>query len=257
MYNYLTHPIDKPHPKQELKGILIALFNTNMSAHYPFAMELLMSLEKEAITIQECHQLLREVYILIVRRKIANLRTTKFDTFFPPLAKSIINEPDKIKAFQSNVQKDGLWVSDQEFAQSFVSKELYNSRELNFTRHVLQEIDKKLQKFGEYPDYTSISSIEHIIPQTLDEHWKGYLGKDSYDLELPKLINTIGNLCLNSPSANSSKGQKSFNDKVSMYNDISALAKDIKQRNEPWNLDAVKKRSLEMADIALDIWNWN
>ncbi len=257
VYNFIDNPLKHHHPNVKIKNILIAINNTNMSSINPFLMALLKSYENSTISLEDTLDLLHEVYVLLVRRKITTLPVTKYDTFFPPLFDIVITEPDKVKAFQSQVQKEGLWVSDQAFESAFLEKEIYNSRELNFSRLVLQEIDKKLQKHGELPDYSTLNTIEHIIPQTLDDHWKAYLVNDAKDINLPLLINTIGNLSLNSRIANSSNGQDPFIVKQGNYNKISSLAKDIiENRIEPWNLLAVKTRSQDLAKIALEVWKW-
>jgi hypothetical protein len=227
-----------------------------MTSIYPFLMSLLKAHDNNAITEQETIDLLRETYVLLVRRKISTLPVTKYDTFFPPLLEKIVNEPDKTLAFQKQVQNDQLWVPDQTFEEAFVTKEVYNSRELNFSRHVLQELDKHMQTFGEFPDYSTIHTIEHILPQTLNGQWKTYLNADATHYSLPTITNTLGNLCLNSQPANSSFGQKPFAEKQAAYTDISALARDVKQRQEPWNIAAIEQRSKDLAQKALTVWKW-
>jgi len=92
--------------------------------------------------------------------------------------------------------------------------------------------------------------------KTLNDHWKTYLGIDAANYNLPTIINTIGNLCLNSQPANSSFGQKPFSEKQAAYTDISALARDVKQRPEPWNITALKQRSKDLAAKGLIVWKW-
>lgn len=256
IYNQISKPIQHPPTSGKIKRLLIAINDTNMTSIYPFLMSLLKAHDSGTLTEQETIELLRETYVLLVRRKIATLPVTKYDTFFPALLEKIINEPDKILAFQKQVQNDQLWVPDQTFDEAFVTKEVYNSRELNFSRHVLQELDKHMQPFGEYPDYSTIHTIEHILPQTLNGHWKTYLGSDANHYSLPTIINTLGNLCLNSQPANSSFGQKPFIEKQADYTDISALARDVKQRQEPWNITAIEQRSKDLAQKALAVWKW-
>ncbi|MFI5141989.1 MAG: HNH endonuclease family protein, partial [Bacteroidia bacterium] len=195
-------------------------------------------------------------YILLIRRKITSLPVTKYDTFFPSLLDKIIYEPDKIRALHTHMQNEQLWVPDQLFEDSFAQKALYNQRELNFTRHILQEVDKQMQQYGEHPDYTTIDSVEHILPQTLDEQWKTYLGTDSKQYNLPTITDTIGNLCLNSRNANSSFGQKPFLEKQAAYTNVCALARDVKNRKEPWNISAIEQRSNDLAKEALKVWAW-
>lgn len=256
VYNQISKPIQNPPASDQLKRILIAINNTNMTSIYPFLMEVMKSYENGHLSETDTHGIFRETYVLLVRRKITSLPVTKYDTFFPSLFEKISNEPDKVKALQKQIQNEQLWVADQLFEESFVTKELYSSRELNFSRHVLQELDKAMQPFGEHPDYSTIHTIEHVLPQTLNNHWKVYLDNDANHYSLPTIINTIGNLCLNSQPANSSFGQKSFLEKQAAYTDISALARDIKNRNEPWNIAAIEQRSRDLAQKALQIWKW-
>lgn len=257
VYNEINKPIQYPSSSAEIKKLLIVIKNTNMNSIYPFLMALLKANEKETITEAETIELLRETYVLLVRRKVTKLQVTKYDTFFPSLLDKIINEPDKVRAFHSQVQTEQLWVPDQVFEDAFLTKEIYNSRELNFSRLVLQEIDKHLHPFGELPDYSTIHSIEHILPQSLDNHWKTYLGNDTLHFNLPTITNTLGNLSLNSVPANSSFGQKPFIQKQVEYTISSALARDVKERTEPWNIQAIEGRGKDLAKIALKVWKWN
>lgn len=257
IYNFITDPIKNKHPNPKIRTLLYSIKATNMDTVHPFLLALLKALDKNEILENEAVGLLREVYVLLIRRKISRLATTKYDAFFPNLFNLLRFESQKIKTFQDLVKQENLWVDDQSFKDSFLSKELYNNRELEFTRHILQEIDKKLQPHGEFPDYSTIPTIEHVLPQTLNNHWRSYLGDEASDPNLNRIINTIGNLSLNSVQANSTWGQKPFAEKKELYNLSSALAKDIKSRPEPWNITAIQKRSSDLAQTALQIWNWN
>lgn len=257
IYNNIMQPIKCPHIDSGIQMQLIAIHATNMLSIAPFLMSVLMALHKETLTRDDTLVLLRETYVLLVRRKMASLLTTKYDTFFPSLLKKIINEPDKVIAFQEQVQKEGLWVADQILAEALITRELYNKRELNFSRHVLQEIDKQMQVLKEYPDYTSINTIEHICPQALEEGWIKYLGAEANDINLPRIKNTLGNLCLNSQPANSTFSRKLFEEKQKLLPVVSALARDLKNRKGPWNIAAIQERSKDLAQVALIVWKWN
>lgn len=257
VYNQIREPITYHHENENIKRLLIKIANTNMASITPFLMSLLKSLENKTIDEDEVVKLLNETYVLLVRRKVTKLPVTKYDVFFPSLMNKIINEPNKVKAFQTQVQSEQLWVSDQDFENAFLTKDLYNQRELNFSRLVLQEIDRAMQSYYELPDYSSINTIEHILPQTLNAEWGQYLENDANNINLPVIINTLGNLSLNSGPANSSLGQKSFSEKKELYNTISALARDIKAREEPWNIAAIENRSKDLAKIALKVWKWD
>lgn len=257
MYNYCTRPVTFKHPEPSVHRLLLHISATNMGVITPFLMALLMAHNKERITTSELTDVLRETYVLLVRRKITNLRVTKYTIFFPSLLNLIANEPNKVKAFHKEVQREGLWISNEEFEDAFLNKELYNPRELNFTRHVLEHIDRSMERHGELPDYTTIDTVEHVLPQKLDDRWRDALGDEADHLDLKRILNTIGNLSLNSRAANSSHGQKLFEEKQENYNTSSALANDLKNRQGPWNMAAVKQRSADLAKHALEVWKWN
>lgn len=256
IYNQITDPVKSKHPNPEINKLLYSIKATNMDTVQPYLLTLLKAVELNEISNQDVLNLLFELYVLLVRRKISKLSTTKYDVFFPNLFNQIRYESDKVKAFQQKVRDEGLWVDDQLFLESFLVKEMYNPKELGFSRHVLQEIDKRLQKHEEFPEYSSIETIEHVLPQTLDVHWRTYLGNESVHPDLPRITNTIGNLSLHSQPANSSAGQKPFAEKQAGYNPISSLARDIKSRPEPWNISAIQQRSADLAQSALKIWKW-
>jgi hypothetical protein len=121
---------------------------------------------------------------------------------------------------------------------------------------ILIEIDKRLQAYGQLPDYTTVRTVEHTIPQTLDDAWKEYLGADTFDERLQTVVHTLGNLCLLSGSANGAAGQNPFEAKVKAYSPITALARQFKEHQGAWNVAAVRARSTQLALKALEVWPW-
>jgi hypothetical protein len=121
---------------------------------------------------------------------------------------------------------------------------------------LLMEIDRKFETHGQLPDYSTVNTIEHMIPQTLDPAWKEYLAADATDEHLPTIVHTIGNLCLLSGPANSSAGRDPFESKKAGYSQVTALARQIKDFDGHWNIEAVHNRSQTLAKAALEIWVW-
>ena len=140
--------------------------------------------------------------------------------------------------------------------RALIEKPLYRSRDLAFARMVLIEIDRRLQSHGQLPDYTTVNTIEHTLPQTLDDEWRRYLEGDADDEHLEVLTNSLGNLCLLSGPANSSAGQNPFHKKRAGYSEVTALARQIKEHAGRWDLKAIQQRSLALSDHALEIWAW-
>ncbi|MFA6426685.1 MAG: DUF262 domain-containing HNH endonuclease family protein [Phycisphaerae bacterium] len=258
LFNQIVKPQDPSckHSNKEINSILIKIERTSMYSSIPFVLSILREQKAGNLNDANTTAILNSLLVLLARRKVCELKTTKYDVFFPSLLSKIINEPDKAKAFKDQVLKEDLWVSDQEFKDACVNKSIYKQTELEFVRLVLQEIDKKMQSHGQLPDYSSINTIEHVMPQTLDDEWKSYLGVEASDLNLERIKNSIGNLCLISRSANSFVGQNPFEKKKNSYTDVSALTRDLKSRTVKWNMEQIKRRSNDLADKALGIWSW-
>ena len=188
---------------------------------------------------------------------MAELPTNQYDAMFPGLLGRIVNEAHQVRALQEQFRKVGIWVSDQEFRDALIVKPLYRSRDLAFARMVLVEIDRRLQLHGQLPDYTTVNTIEHTLPQTLDDDWRCYLEEDADDEHREVLTNSLGNLCLLSGPANSSAGQNPFDKKRAGYSEVTALARQIKEYTGRWDLEAIRQRSRRLSDHALDIWAWS
>lgn len=258
LFNQIVKPQDPSckHPIKDINNLLVKIERTRMNSSIPFILAILKEQKAGKLNEADTIVILNTLLVLLVRRKVCELKTTKYDVFFPSLLSKIINEPDKAKAFKDQILKDDLYVSNQEFEDAFINKSLYKQTELEFVRLILQDIDKTMQSYGQLPDYSSINTIEHVMPQTLDVEWKTYLGDEANDLNLDRIKNSIGNLCLISRAANSFVGQDPFEKKKNSYTDVSALTRDLKGRTEKWNMQAIKKRSKDLVEKALEIWSW-
>jgi hypothetical protein len=256
-YTQIMAPTLAKHQNSKICELLIKIKSTRMDAVNPFLLSLLKAHVLGSISDEDCEKAINEVYVLLVRRKMCELTTTKYDIIFPGLLKKIINEPNKPLAIQKIIKDEGYYISNQEFETALINKSLYRIRDTSFANMILQDIDKVMQSYGQLPDYTTLTTIEHIMPQTLDEYWKRYLGDEANHPDLAKYINTLGNLCLLSRPANSHAGQDPFLSKINDYTDVSALTRDIKTRKGvKWSMDEIINRSKDLSHHALRIWSW-
>jgi Protein of unknown function DUF262/Protein of unknown function (DUF1524) len=256
LYRNIRDPISHPHADPEINRLLIGINNTRMDSSTPFVLAVLREFARGGLEIEKARVVLREALVLLVRRKMTELPTTQYDTMFPQLLQRIQHEPSAVRALHEQFRRHSVWVSDEEFADALIEKATYRGRDLPFSRMILIEIDKRLQSFGQLPDYTTVNTIEHTLPQVLDDAWKQYLGSDAQDEHLETITNSLGNLCLLSGPANSSAGQNPFDRKRNGYSPVTALARSIKEHPGPWNLATIRERSESLAAHALEIWSW-
>ena len=181
LYRTITDPLSYPHKNEAINQLLISIGSTRMETSTPFILSVLRAQAAGTLGDDMTRAILRETLVLLVRRKVTELATTQYDVMFPSLLGKMVNEPNPIKVMQERFKQHDVLVSDEGFEDAVINKTAYRRNDLAFSRMLLMEIDKKLQSYGQLPDYSTVGTIEHMIPQTLDDRWKKYLGAEAED----------------------------------------------------------------------------
>jgi uncharacterized protein with ParB-like and HNH nuclease domain len=256
-YNFIINPIEHNHEINDINQIMEHINATRMEGSYTFLLSILKAFKENQIKQHEVIDLFHETLVLMVRRKYGELRTTKYDVIFPNMLKYLLGETNIVEKFQKIIRKEEYWVSDDEFSNWIIERPLYRSKDLLFTNLILREVDKEMESYGQFPDFTTLNTIEHIIPQTLNNEWKDYLGNEASNEDLKRYIDTIGNITLLSQPANSHVGQDPFLSKIDKYSQVTALNRDIiTRKDQHWGIEAIKKRSIYLKEILLKIYSW-
>ena len=247
-----------------LDAVLKKIGETNMSSCRPFLLAVLKTERDGAISAEEAASLVRTVYVLLVRRKVAELPVTRYDSFFPSLLDRIEerNDTDLAAILRDIIKREGLWVGDDDFRDALVKSPVYRPREIGFTRLVLEELDRHLAtaRGGELPDYSTLDTVEHVAPQDIGSSgdWQREMGDDAHRDDYSRVVNSIGNLCLRKRERNSEMGRRPFAEKQRLLRESpSRLALDIADRAGPWNFAAIEQRSAELACTAATVWAWS
>ncbi|MGH2638332.1 MAG: DUF262 domain-containing protein, partial [Rhabdochlamydiaceae bacterium] len=257
LFKSIRDPLTHPYKDGVINNLLVSIGNTRMGSSTPFVLSVLSAHSKGTLDSVSARAILQEALILLVRRKMTEAATTQYDTMFPPLLGKIINETNLVRALHEQFRSNNVWVSDQEFAFALINRATYRERDLSFSRMILTGINTALEDHGQLPDYSTINTIEHMLPQTLDDGWKKYLGTEADDEHLGVLTDSLGNLCLLSRSANSAVGQDPFVSKRDDYSPLTALARQVKCFEGKWDLNAIKQRSKVLSETALKVWPWS
>ena len=124
-------------------------------------------------------------------------------------------------------------------------RDLYNfPRRSYWLRRMENEGRKERVSVDEY-------TIEHIMPQTLNQAWKDALMPDGQQVHA-KWLDTLGNLTLS--GYNSELGNRLFSDKKRLLLESNfALSRDL-QNFEVWDGAAIQRRGEELALRAVTIW---
>ena len=244
-------------------SLLKKIGETYMTSCRPFLLAVMKKERTGVLSVDEVESLFREVYVLLVRRKIAELPVTRYDSFFPSLIDRIQSRhgSDAIVVLHQAIKKEQLWVDDEDFKDALLRRPVYRSREIQFTRLVLEELDRHLaqEHGGELPDYSTLDTVEHVAPQNIEtsDTWNREMDGDGVSENYYRIINTVGNLCLRKRERNSEMGRHAFARKQELLRQSpSRLALDIAGRPGPWNFAAIERRSADLADVAVSVWGW-
>lgn len=226
-----------------------------VGVHYPFLLKVYNGFENGTINIEDFLIVLKTIESYVVRRIFQRLPTHSLNRLFADLCK--LPQKDVAEALQSEFAGKESWAaqywpSDSEFKESFSTLPIY-SISPERCRFVL----KTLEESFEHPEKVDLSGlwIEHVMPETLSQAWKDYLGESWEDI-YDTYVHTIGNLTLIAPSPNESIKNKLFSEKKKEWYQESnvSLTKEINKKWDEWRPDGIQGRAKVLAERALKIW---
>ena len=144
-----------------------------------------------------------------------------------------------------------VYPSDDEFESDFKFKQMPDRQTHKKIRYLLNQIEMQCN-----PDIKldeNLYSLEHILPQNLNEIWYQYFNEDNID----KYINRLGNMTLVTASENKDLGHKSFDDKKTVFEKASLSITKKCAGYEIWDAETIENRQTWMAKKALSIWRIN
>ena len=232
----------------------------------PLLFDLLEANKNGEINETELCKALDLIESFLIRRLVCGLATSPLNKLFVYVG----DEIEKYMKSERNVSyldvfsyslltktRKSRFPTDSEFGDKFSSFELYNAksgaRKLIFES--LENLNNKEKVAIDEQLNNKTLSIEHIMPQSLTEEWKKYLGSN-WELLYTKYINTIGNLTLT--AYNSDYSNLSFDEKLNMpekgikYSKLK-LNQDIR-KTKKWNEKAINDRSSLLLGWAKTIW---
>ncbi len=215
---------------------------------YPFLLNMFDALVSGKTTENEVSSILSMIESFVVRRTVCGVPTNRLRYIFAGMS-SNTNVTDYTESSHEYLLKNE-WPGDTEFRNKFQIFRLYLSSRLARTRLILEAIESS---FGhkEAVALTDKITIEHIMPQTLNEQWREMLGEQALVIH-NEWLHTVGNLTLS--GYNPDMGNQPFDEKKKVFSESHIeLNRDIVACNV-WNEDTIKARAAMLADRALTIW---
>ncbi len=178
-YSRLLNP--EREPKEIIRKYLCRLNRLGVETVYPFLLNCYDDLMKNRITEQEFVSVLQVLENFILRRFVCNIQTRGLNRIFA-LLYSQVNSKDTDLSSDNFVERLKLTLQNRdypknaEFRARLIDVKLYGGNRSEKCKLILESIE---EYFGHKEQVLFEKlSIEHIMPQTLNEAWKENLGED-------------------------------------------------------------------------------
>jgi uncharacterized protein with ParB-like and HNH nuclease domain len=239
----------------DLKRGFERLNRLKIYVHYPFTLKVYKGFASGKIHIDDFIAILRTLESFLVRRILARAPTHSLNRYFADLCKlqeENISHSFDVELASKKEWTAQYWPSDSDFIEQFLRLPIYKLS-MEKCRFVLESLEESLK----HPEPVRLDNleIEHIMPETLNDDWKSYLGKEWKNIH-DDYLHTFGNLTLIAPLPNESIKNKLFQDKKNEWYSKSniGLTKELNEKWSEWKHGQISERAKMLAARAVSIW---
>ena len=255
-YDRLLRPENETVPN--IQRFLKRLNTLEFSTGYPFLLAMYEAHHQRQLSQEQFLDGLQVLENYMVRRYLTGAPSNYLNKSFPTLWKDMDLYQFTLSLKKALVQRN--YPGDYRIKQAVFTNRLYDKSGPtgSKTTLVLETINRYLsekKKSGAHTVLSGDSTIEHIMPQTLEDTWREELG-ENYDQIHEQYLNTFGNLTLVTPEWNSSLSNAPFSEKkpkLAIHGLL--LNSDYFSRDIPrWDDQAIRSRAEFLGQLFLEIW---
>ena len=239
---------EKHEPGAKIAERLRRLNQWEVEVAYPMLLDAYDMRRAGVVTEDDIVDLLEMIESYVVRRLVCGIPTNRLRRVFARMAGKV-DHSDYVASCHKYLT-DNEWPSDEVFREKFQTARVYIPSRLSRTRLILSSLEESYEHHEPLQMGETIT-IEHIMPQTLNDWWKEDLGPD-YSETHERHLHTIGNLTYS--GYNPEMGNAPFDEKKQVLAQSHfELNRDIVQSTR-WMAEEIKSRAAKLADRALVIW---
>lgn len=251
---------------RDLDSAMFNFMKMDRTVTEPFFMEIFSLQDEGKLNLDDLIGIYEIIESYLFRRNICGVGTNALNKIFLNLNKDIIRYDgstdkyvEKLKYNLINKRDSGRFPKDEEFYENLNNKEIYLMRG-GFKNYLFNKIEN--YKTVETKDiYNHLDdgtySIEHIMPQKLNDDWFEELGDNAEEIH-EKWIHKLGNLTIT--GYNSDMGNSSFTKKrdgkhgfkksgIRMNQDLALL--------DSWGEEEIEKRQRDLLELSVyEIWKY-
>ncbi|MEH2388531.1 MAG: HNH endonuclease family protein, partial [Nostoc sp.] len=222
---------------------------------YPFILNCYDDWMQARITEDEFIYVLQIIENFILRRFVCNIQTRGLNRIFALLYSQVSKDTSLasdnfVGRFKLALQSRD-YPKDVEFRARLMDVKLYGGNRSEKAKLILESIEESF-KHKEQVSFDGLS-IEHVMPQTLNEWWKEHLG-ENWAVTHELLRHSLGNLTLT--AYNSELSNDEFTSKCIHFQNSHLELNKYFQNRESWQREDIEARAAYLAERALQIWNY-
>ena len=246
-------------------GCIARMNKLELNMAIPLLFDFFDAKSEGKLTDEEITEAIIIIENYIVRRIICGMPTSSLNKVFVYMGEEINKYVDAdgityLEALKYCIlSKTGKtrFPNDHDLEEKFIMFELYNAKP-SVRKYIFERLENSRSKERvavEEQISTGELTIEHIMPQTLTDEWKKYLG-ENYEAIHTKYIDTIGNLTLT--AYNSDYSNLMFEKKRDMAEKgFSASKLELNSylgECDEWNENSIVERANHLLQWAIKIW---
>lgn len=241
--------------KESIRKYLHRINRLKTFTVYPFLLNCYDELSQDRISEEDFVAILKIIENFILRRFICNVPTRGLNRVFA-LLYSQVSKNSNLAAdsflvrLKSDLQSRN-YPKDEEFKLRLMDVKLYGENRSEKAKLILESVEESFQHKEQV--FFDKLSIEHIMPQTLNDWWKKHLGED-WEQTHQLLIHSLGNLTLT--AYNGELSNDDFPEKQTHFQKSHLELNKYFHNKKSWCRKDIEKRGEYLAEIALQIWSY-
>ena len=235
----------------------------DMTVAYPFLMAFLVYAKEVDLPATEIFKVFSCIETFIFRRLMCDLPTNALNKIFATLHISVLKNKKDADNYSSvmiyileSKKLSSSFPKDEEFINGFTTKKVYSMQAKN-KMYIFERLEngssvEKNDVVGNIEQ--GILTIEHIMPQTLNNAWKQELGLYWENIQ-EKWLHTISNLTLS--GYNIKYSNRPFAEKRDMENGFKESGLRMNHyiaQFSKWTEEELEQRKQELSRMAKTIW---
>lgn len=238
---------------EAVRKALSRIRRLEVGVSYPFLLRCYGQYSTGEISSQEMVDILNVLENFLIRRFVCNVPTYGLNKIFPPLYAQI----QKVKSATfcdglKSVLQTKNYPKDYDFIAKLQDAKLYGPGDRVTKTKLILEALESFHAHKEQVPYDKLT-IEHVMPQTLNDEWKDQLGMD-WQMVHELHLHTLGNLTLT--AYNSELSNEPYATKRKLLSESHIELNSVFSGVGAWTGQNIKDRAKILSEIALQVWGY-